>query len=61
MTHEVTITHDLKFFSRPFGISCTCGFKAAAETYKEAERIVKSHQEFEAAKNKIMSPETPKC
>ncbi len=61
MKHEITIVHDLKFFARPFGVSCSCGFKAAAETYKEAERIVKNHQEYEASKNKIMSPEPPKC
>ena len=55
--HEVTIRHDLTFMARPFSVSCACGFKAAAETYKEAERIVKTHQEWEAEKNKIMSPE----
>jgi len=61
MRHELTITHDVTFMARPFCVSCSCGFKAAAENYKAAERIVKNHQEYEASKNKIMSPETPKC
>jgi hypothetical protein len=52
MTHELTITYDLQFIARPFGISCTCNFKAAAETYAEAVRVVRAHQESEEQKMK---------
>jgi hypothetical protein len=50
--HELTITHDLRFIARPFGINCSCGFNGAAETYAEAERVLKHHQERETQKAK---------
>lgn len=52
MQHELTITHDLRFIARPFGINCSCGFNGAAETYAEAERVLKHHQERETQKAK---------
>jgi len=51
--HELTITHDLQFIARPFCIACNCGFKAAAETYADAERILKSHQRLEEQKETL--------
>jgi hypothetical protein len=48
--HELTITHDLKFLARPFCISCSCNFKGSAETYAEAVRVVKAHEESEKQK-----------
>lgn len=52
MKHELTITHDKLIGIRPFGVRCSCNFEAAAETYAEAERIVKHHQEWEMQKER---------
>ncbi len=53
MKHELTITHDLQFIARPFCISCSCGFKASAETHADAKRIVESHQRLEEQKETL--------
>jgi len=52
MTHQLTITHDKLIAARPFGVRCSCKFEAAAETYAEAERIMKHHQEWEMQKER---------
>jgi len=57
LTHELTITHDLRMLARPFGINCSCNFKAAAETYAEAVRIVKQHQQQEERKAQGKEPQ----
>lgn len=53
MKHELTITHDKLIAIRPFGVTCDCGFKAAAETYAEAERIILAHQRLEQQKETL--------
>ena len=42
--HELTITHDERMLARPFGVECSCGFQAAAESEVEAQRIAAAHK-----------------
>jgi hypothetical protein len=43
--HELRIEHDERFLARPFGIFCTCGFRGAAVSQEEAERILSNHEQ----------------
>ena len=53
MKHELTITHDERMLARGWGVTCECGFKAAAESEAEAQRILASHQAWEAQKTAL--------
>jgi predicted small metal-binding protein len=46
--HEVRIEHDERFLCRPWGIVCACGFRGAAASQEEAERILSNHAERKA-------------
>ena len=44
--HEVRIWHDELFLARPWGIECSCGWRACAADEFEAKESARIHKEM---------------